>query len=262
MKEKNTRHSARVSRKSRSVARPLNRVLASLSAPDFARLRPSLEAVTLAYKQPLYDAEEPIQFVYFLDTGVASLVNVMRNGDAAEVGTIGNEGVVGLPIMFGDNVAPTSVYMQVRGTGHRMRAAVFWKEMERSQSLRLKALRYIHVFFNQVAQSAACAHFHSLDKRCCRWLLMTCDRMQEDDFPLTQEFLAMMLGVRRAGVSQAAGALQRQGLIRYGRGRVKIIDRNGLVKRACECYGIGKREFDRLLGTMIPTEPRSKAEAA
>jgi len=238
--------------KVRGIGRPLNRILASLSAVDFARLRPHLEKVDLAYKQPLYDADVPIKFVYFLDTGVASLVNVMRNGDAAEVGTIGNEGIVGLPVMFGDTVAPTSVYMQVRGAGHRISAPVFWKEMERSLSLRLMALRYIHVFFNQVAQSAACAHFHALDKRCCRWLLMTCDRMQEDDFPLTQEFLAMMLGVRRAGVTQAAGKLQRDGLIRYGRGRVRIIDRNGLVKRACECYGIGKRDFDRLLGSLPP----------
>lgn len=236
--------------KVKGIGRPLNRILASLSAVDFARLRPHLEKVDLAYKQPLYDADVPIKFVYFLDTGVASLVNVMRNGDAAEVGTIGNEGIVGLPVMFGDTVAPTSVYMQVRGAGHRISAPVFWKEMERSLSLRLMALRYIHVFFNQVAQSAACAHFHALDKRCCRWLLMTCDRMQEDDFPLTQEFLAMMLGVRRAGVTQAAGKLQRDGLIRYGRGRVRILDRNGLLKRACECYGIGKRDFDRLLGSL------------
>lgn len=252
MKKRTPRGAVKPSSIVKGAGRPLNRILASLSNLDFARLRPHLEIVDLAYKQPLYDADVPIAFVYFLDTGVASLVNVMRNGDAAEVGTIGNEGIVGLPVMFGDHVAPTSVYMQVRGRGHRIPAAIFWKEMERSQSLRLMALRYIHVFFNQVAQSAACAHFHALDKRCCRWLLMTCDRMQEDDFPLTQEFLAMMLGVRRSGVTQAAGKLQRDGLIRYGRGRVHILDRNGLVKRACECYGIGKRDFDRLLGSLRP----------
>lgn len=253
MTKRSPRVAAKLPPKAKVAARPLNRILASLSAVDFARLRPHLEMVSLAYKQPLYDAEKPIEFVYFLDTGVASLVNVMRNGDAAEVGTIGNEGIVGLPVMFGDHVAPTSVYRQVRGAGHRIPAATFWKEMERSQSLRLMALRYIHVFFNQVAQSAACAHFHALDKRCCRWLLMTCDRMQEDEFPLTQEFLAMMLGVRRAGVTQAAGKLQRDGLIRYGRGRVRILDRDRLEKRACECYGVGKRDFDRLLGTLRST---------
>jgi len=252
MAKRTPRVVVKLSTKVKGIGRPLNRILASLSTVDFARLRPHLEKIDLAYKQPLYDADVPIKFVYFLDTGVASLVNVMRNGDAAEVGTIGNEGIVGLPVMFGDTVAPTSVYMQVRGAGHRISAPVFWKEMERSLSLRLLVLRYIHVFFNQVAQSAACAHFHTLDKRCCRWLLMTCDRMQEDDFPLTQEFLAMMLGVRRAGVTQAAGKLQRDGLIHYGRGRVRIMDRNGLVKRACECYGIGKRDFDRLLGSLPP----------
>ncbi len=234
-----------------AVARSSNRVLASLDSADYARLRPHLKTVTLAYKQSLYEAQEPIKFVYFIETGVGSLVNVMRNGDAAEVGTIGNEGVVGLPIMLGDTRAPTSVYMQVPGAGQKMSASVFWKEMERSTSLRLKALRYAHAFFNQVAQSAACAHFHPLEQRCCRWLLMTRDRMQTDEFPLTQEFLAMMLGVRRAGVTVAAGALQRAGLIRYSRGRVTILDHRALVKQSCECYGISKREFDRLLGEVL-----------
>jgi CRP-like cAMP-binding protein len=234
-----------------AVERPSNRVLASLGSADAARLRPHLTAVTLKYRQPLYDAYEPIKFVYFIETGVGSLVNVLRNGDAAEVGTIGNEGIVGLPIMFGDTRAPTSVYMQVPGAGQRMKASVFWTEMERSPSLRIKALRYAHAFFNQVAQSAACAHFHPLEARCCRWLLMTHDRMHADEFPLTQEFLAMMLGVRRAGVTVAAGALQRAGLIRYARGRVTILDHAALVKQSCECYGISKREFDLLLGEVL-----------
>ena len=228
--------------------KPTNRVLGSLEAADLARLWPHLEATTLAYKEPLYDAYRPIKFVHFLETGVASLVNVMRNGDAAEVGTIGNEGVVGLPIMFGDSTAPTSVYMQVAGAGFRMKAGAFRVEMEQSPALRRQVLRYTHVFFNQVAQSAACAHFLPVEQRCCRWLLMTGDRMGTDDYHLTQEFLARMLGVRRAGVSVAAGALQNAGLITYARGHVRILDRAGLVKRCCECYGVGKREYDRLLG--------------
>jgi CRP-like cAMP-binding protein len=225
--------------------------LASLAAVDYARLRPHLKPVILKYKRPLYDAQTPITSVYFIETGVGSLVNVMRNGDAAEVGTIGNEGIVGLPIMFGDTVAPTSVYMQVPGTGLEMNAKIFKREMERSVSLRTKALRYAHAFFNQVAQSAACIHFHPLEKRCCRWLLMTQDRMQTDEFPLTQEFLAMMLGVRRSGVTVAAGVLQKAGLIRYARGKVTVIDREGLVRQSCECYGIGKQEFDLLLGKVL-----------
>ena len=173
-------------------------------------------------------ANKPIGFVYFIETGVGSLVNTMANGQAAEVGTIGNEGLVGLPLVFGDDRAPTSVYVQVPGAGLRIKAALLKKELARSASMRTVMLHYAHAFFNQVAQSAACNHFHSLEQRCCRWLLMTHDRMQSDEFLLTQEFLAMMLGVRRTGVTAAAGALQRAGLIRYKRGNVTIIDRRGL----------------------------------
>jgi CRP-like cAMP-binding protein len=129
-----------------------------------------------------------------------------------------------------------------------MKASLFKNELARSASMRAVMLRYTHAFFNQVAQSAACNHFHSLQQRCCRWLLMTHDRMQSDEFLLTQEFLAMMLGVQRTGVTAAAGALQRGGLIRYKRGTVTIIDRRRLMQRSCECYGVSKREFDRLLG--------------
>ena len=172
----------------------------------------------------------------------------MENGDAAEVGTIGNEGMVGVPIVLGDTAGPTSVYMQVAGVGMRMRAKPFLEEFQRSISMRASILHYVHSFFNQVAQSAACNTFHSLEQRCCRWLLMTRDRMESNEFSLTQEFLAMMLGVQRSGVTKAAGALKRDGLIRYAYGEVSILDEEGLVKRSCECYGITKREFDQLLG--------------
>jgi CRP-like cAMP-binding protein len=181
----------------------------------------------------------------------------MANGEAAEVGTIGNEGVVGLPLLFGDDRAPTSVYVQVPGAGLRMKAELFKKELARSATMRAVMHRYAHAMFNQVAQSAACNQFHSLEQRCCRWLLMTHDRMQSDEFLLTQEFLAMMLGVQRTGVTVAAGALQRTGLIRYRRGNVTIIDRKGLKDRSCECYGISKTEFDRLLGERAIRKLRS-----
>ena len=150
--------------------------------------------------------------------------------------------------MLGDDRAPTSVYIQVPGIGLRMKASLFKKELARSASMRAVMLHYAHAFFNQVAQSAACNQFHSIEQRCCRWMLMTHDRMQSDEFLLTQEFLAMMLGVQRTGITVAAGALQRAGLIRYKRGNVTIIDRHGLIRRSCECYGVSKREFDRLLG--------------
>ena len=227
---------------------PANRLLGLLPRRDYERLRPHLQPMPLDYRQSLYRAHKPIGFVYFIETGVGSLVNTMANGQAAEVGTIGNEGMVGLPLVLGDNRAPTSVYVQVPGSGLRMKATLFEKELERSASMRAVMLRYTHAFFNQVAQSAACNQFHSIQQRCCRWLLMTHDRMQSDHFLLTQEFLAMMLGVQRTGVTAAAGALQRAGLIRYNRGNVTIIDRRGLKQRSCECYGISKSEFDRLLG--------------
>ena len=233
----------------KKAAPPANRLLGLLPASDYERLRAHLHRIPLEYKQSLYRANKPLDFVYFIETGVGSLVHTMTNGQAAEVGTIGNEGVVGLPLVLGEDRAPTSVYVQVPGEGLQITAALFTRELARSATMRAVMLRYTHAFFNQVAQSAACNHFHSLEQRCCRWLLMTYDRMNCDEFLLTQEFLAMMLGVRRSGVSEAAAALQRQELIRYTRGNVTILDRRGLTRRACECYSVSKKEFDRLLSS-------------
>ncbi|MGE0736381.1 MAG: Crp/Fnr family transcriptional regulator [Alphaproteobacteria bacterium] len=227
---------------------PANRLLGLLTQSDYARLLPHLQRIPLEYRQSLYRANAAIGSVFFIETGVGSLVNTMANGDAAEVGTVGNEGVVGLPLVLGDSRAPTAVYVQVPGVGLKIKAALFNREMQRSASMRRVMLHYAHAFFNQVAQSAACNHFHDIRQRCCRWLLMTHDRMHSDDFLLTQEFLAMMLGVQRTGVTAAAGALQRAGLIRYNRGNVAILDRLGLERGSCECYGVSKMEFDRLLG--------------
>lgn len=235
-----------------------NRLLGLLSFKDYRRLKPHLRRVPLGYRQSLYRARQRLGYVYFIETGVGSLVNTMASGQGAEVGTIGNEGMVGLPLLLGGDRAPTSVYVQVPGTGLRMTAARFSAELARSASMRTVMLRYAHALFNQVAQSAACNHFHTLQQRCCRWMLMTHDRMQSDQFLLTQEFLAMMLGVQRTGVSAAAGALQRAGLIRYSRGIVTILDRRGLRQRACECYSVSKREFDRLLGEPPRRNARSR----
>jgi CRP-like cAMP-binding protein len=243
---------------SRKAAGPhANRLLGLLAPRDYERLRPHLQRIPLKYRQSLYRAHKPIGFVYFIEAGVGSLVNTMANGAAAEVGTIGNEGMVGLPLLLGDDRAPTSVYVQVPGAGLRMKAMLFEEELARSHSMRAVMLRYAHAFFNQVAQSAACNQFHSIQQRCCRWMLMTHDRMQSNGFLLTQEFLAMMLGVQRTGVSAAAGALQKAGLIRYSRGNVTIIDRRGLEGRSCECYGVSKREFDRLLGARALRKARA-----
>ena len=232
-----------------------NRLLAMLPREEYELLRAHLEPIDLGYRHSLYQASKPIGHVHFLETGVGSLVSTMKNGDASEVGTIGNEGFVGLPVIFGDVQAPTSVYMQVPGAGFKMAADLFLEAFEQSASLRAVLLRYAHAFFNQVAQSAACNHFHSLEQRCCRWLLMTYDRMHANEFMLTHEFLAMMLGVRRAGVTVAAGGLQRDGLITYKRGHITIASVEGLRERSCECYAVSKLAFDRLLGNAEELTP-------
>ena len=219
-----------------------------MSDSDYQRLRPHLSPIALDYKKSLYEASRPIERIYFPVDGVASLVITSSNGHSAEVGTIGSEGMVGLPVCLGDRDAPSSVYVQVPGTALEMSAGIFRAELEQSPTLHLVMLHYAHAFFNQVAQSAACAHLHRLEQRCCRWLLMTRDRMPSDDFLLTQEFLGMMLGVRRTSVTDVMGSLQKAGLIRYRRGHVTILDREALRHRACECYDISKGEFDRLLG--------------
>ena len=233
-----------------------NRLLSLLSDDDYELLRGDLSQVPLEYKKSLYEASLPIEHVYFPINGVASLVITMADGASAEVGTIGSEGMVGLPICLGDREAPSSVYVQVPGTALRLDAGVFRKEFERSGTLHQTIVRYAHAFFNQVAQSAACAHLHQVEQRCCRWLLMTRDRMPSGEFLLTHEFLGMMLAVRRTTVTDVMGGLQKAGLIRYRRGHVTILDQEGLRQRACECYEISKREFDRLLGD-TPLAPRT-----
>jgi CRP-like cAMP-binding protein len=228
--------------------RRTNRLLTLLSDGDYERLRPHFSRVVLDYAKVLYEAFRPIEHVYFPIDGVASLVITMVDGASAEVGTVGSEGLVGLPVCFGDSMAPSTMYMQVPGAGLRMDARVFRDELARSPTLEAVMLRYAHVFFNQVAQSGACAHLHRIDARCCRWLLMTHDRMPSDDFLLTQEFLGMMLGVQRTSVNLAMSGLQKAGFIRYMRGHVTILDRKALQDHACECYAISKLEFDGLLG--------------
>jgi CRP-like cAMP-binding protein len=225
-----------------------NRLLSLLSDDDYERLRPHLSQLVLDYRKSLYEASRPIEHIYFPVDGLASLVITMADGASAEVGTIGNEGVVGLPVCLGDRDAPSSVYVQVPGTALGIDARIFRGELERSPTLHLVMLRYAHAFFNQIAQNVACSHLHKVEQRCCRWLLMTRDRMPADDFLLTHEFLGMMLGVRRTTVTEVMGSLQKAGLIQYRRGHVTILDHEGLRRRACECYDISRLEFDRLLG--------------
>jgi len=225
-----------------------NRLLELLSKSDLDRIRPHLQQVPLNYRFELYRAGKPIPFVYFPVAGVASVVTTMADGSAAEVGTIGNEGIVGLPIILGDTVAPSEVYVQVPGMALRMPAGLLREAIDSSSTMRTVMLHYVHALFNQIAQSAACNSFHTIEQRCCRWLLMTHDRVQSNQFALTQEFLGMMLGARRTSITLAASHLKRQHLIRYSRGHVTVIDRPGLEQHSCECYAVSRREFDRLLG--------------
>jgi CRP-like cAMP-binding protein len=233
-----------------------NRLLSLLSDHDYERLRPHLSHVVFEYKKSLYEASRPIDRVYFPIDGVASLVLTTSDGSSVEVGTIGSEGLVGLPVCLGDREAPSSVYVQVPGTALQIDARMFRDQLSLNPALNLIMLRYAHAFFNQVAQSAACAHLHRVEQRCCRWLLMTRDRMPSGDFLLTHEFLGMMLGVRRTTVTDVMGSLQKAGLIRYRRGHVSILDHEALRQRACECYELSKLEFDRLLGD-TPVAPRT-----
>lgn len=233
-----------------------NRLLSLLPDHDYELLRQHLSPVVFEYRKSLYEASRPIEHVYFPIEGVASLVITTAEGASAEVGTIGSEGMVGLPVCLGAREAPSAVYVQVPGTALRMDAASFRNQLERTPTLNRTMQAYVHAFFNQVAQSAACAHLHRVEQRCCRWLLMTRDRMPSADFLLTYEFLGMMLGVRRTTVTDVMGALQKEGLLRYRRGHVTILDHEALRHRACECYDISKLEFDRLLGD-TPLAPRT-----
>jgi CRP-like cAMP-binding protein len=227
---------------------PRNRLLAALPPEALAQLWPSLEPVELPLRQVLHAPGEPITAVYFPETGYVSMLAYMEDGDAAEVGLIGHEGFVGLPVLLGADHDDLEAMVQSPGTVLRMDAQAFRKELERSPALHTLLLRYALVHHGQVARTAACNGRHHTDQRLARWLLMAHDRAKEDEFPMTHEFLGMMLGVRRAGITVAAGQLQKAGFIRYERGCIEVTDRPGLESVACECYGMVRRAQDQLLG--------------
>jgi len=224
-----------------------NRLLTGLPRQVRQRLAPDLEKVPLAFKQLLYDADQPIEHVFFPIGGVISLLITMEDRRIIEVGTIGNEGFVGTPLFLGADRSPTRVICQVPGEGFRLTASAFKRHVEQEDSLRDLIQRYTQAMVNQISQSVACNHLHSIEERMCRWLLMTHDRVGVDRFQLSQEFLSQMLGVRRPSVTIAAGMLQKAGLITYRRGMMTVLDRNGLEQGACECYRVVRNEFDRLL---------------
>jgi CRP-like cAMP-binding protein len=224
-----------------------NCLLGRLPAEDFRRLRPRLERVDLKPRSPLYEPRVPFRHVYFPEMGVGSIVTVLADGTETEVATVGQEGMLGLPAFLGAVLAPHKAFWQVPGTAWRLPVEALREEKQRGGALSETLSLYAQAFFSQLAQSATCNRRHQVQQRCVWWLLNAHDRVDGDAFDLKHEFLAQMLGVRRAGVTVAAGALRRAGLIRYARGRVEILDREGLEATCCECYWLVRGEFERLL---------------
>jgi CRP-like cAMP-binding protein len=229
-----------------------NFLLASLSVRELASVWPSLEQVTLVVRHPLFEPETPIRHVYFPETAVVSFVSELREGGIIEVGTAGCEGMAGLPIFLGEDRASVRAFIQVPGTALRMDAERFARLAGVAGPFHQTMMRYTLAFLTQVSQTAACNGAHLVEQRCARWLLMTHDRVEGDELSLTHEFLAAMLGVRRAGVTIAMHALQETGLVRQARGRVVVVDRAGLERVSCECYRTVRAHSERLLARASP----------
>lgn len=225
-----------------------NGLLAALSPADWAGLGPRLEAVELPFGRTVHAAGGPVDAVLFPESGMVSLLVALEGGEQVEAGLAGPEGLVGLPLVLGDSRSLHEARVQMEGTGLRIGAAAFRAEMDRSAPLRGAMLRYALAFHAQVALAAACNARHPIERRLARWLLAARDRAGGDEFAMTHEVMSLMLGVRRPGVTIAAGALQRAGLVRYVRGRVAVTDRPGLEAASCECYRIVRDEALRLAG--------------
>jgi CRP-like cAMP-binding protein len=228
--------------------RPIkNRLLAGLPPEDMAQLIQHLEPVKLPKKQILYEVGAPLEHIYFIEEGLASVLTTMEDGASSEVGMVGPEGVIGVSALLGGKTSAQHVVMQLPGKGHHIAAKRCKCVFDESPRVRAVMLRFIEDLLNLSSQTAGCNRLHSVEQRSSRWLLMASDRVSSNVLPLTQEFLAAMLGVRRSGVSEAASELQRSGLIRYRRGEITIIDRAGLEATACECYALDKQRVERLL---------------
>ncbi|HEX8706933.1 MAG TPA: Crp/Fnr family transcriptional regulator [Pyrinomonadaceae bacterium] len=223
-----------------------NRILSSLPAADYERLAPHLQPIEFSRSERLYLVEERIEYVYFPVGSMISLVSQMADGASIEVGVVGFEGMAGLPFLLGVERSPHETMAQIPGAAMRVSAEVLRAEFERGGALQKRLLRYTQSLLLMTSQLAACNRLHHVDERMARWLLMSYERCNCDELPLTQEFLAMMLGVRRSGVTETAVVLQTDGYINYRRGHISILDRKGLEDVACDCYDILKREFERV----------------
>jgi CRP-like cAMP-binding protein len=225
-----------------------NQILNTLTRDEYERLAVYLEPVNLSLGEVLCHPEQPIRHVYFPNRGTISLVSTFEDGGSVQVGMVGNEGMFGVCVFLGSISTPLLAIVQLPGDALRMRADVLKKEFKDCGQMQDLLLRYTQAFMTQIAQTAACNHAHSIEQRLVRWLLMCQDRSHSKDLALTHEFIASMLGTRRAGITQAAGQLQANGLIKYFRGQINILDRQGLEEVSCECYLIVKKEFARLIG--------------
>jgi CRP-like cAMP-binding protein len=228
-----------------------NHLLAALPDPDWQRWLPQLERVEMPLGQVLYESGGTLSHVYFPTTAIVSLLYVMENGASAEIAVVGNEGLVGIALFMGGDSTSSRAVVQSAGSGLRLKAQIVKEDFNRAGPVLHLLLRYTQALITQMAQTAVCNRHHSLDQQLCRWLLLSLDRLKGNELVMTQELIANMLGVRREGVTEGALKLQQAGLIRYARGHISILDRDGLEKRTCECYAVVKKEYDRLL----PQEP-------
>ncbi len=223
-----------------------NQLLAALPAPDYERIQPNLEPVPLPLGMALYEPGSRLGYVYFPTEGIVSLLYVMEDGASAEIAVTGSEGMVGISLFMGGESTPSRAVVQSAGNAYRLPAAALKKEFESGGELQHLLLRFTQALITQMAQTAVCNRHHSVEQQLCRWLLLSIDRLSSNELVMTQELIANMLGVRREGVTEAAGALQDAGLIRYSRGHITLLDRPGLERRVCECYAVVRRESDRL----------------
>jgi CRP-like cAMP-binding protein len=224
-----------------------NHLLSALPTADYDRIAPHLELVKMSLGDVLYESGGRLRHVYFPTTSIVSLLYVMEDGASAEIAIVGNEGILGIALFMGGDTTPSRAVVQSAGEGYRLRASMIKTEFERFGPTMNLLLRYTQALITQMAQTAVCNRHHSIDQQLCRWLLLSLDRLSSSQLVMTQELIANMLGVRREGVTVAAGNLQAAGLIRYQRGKITVLDRPALEARCCECYKVVKTEFDRLL---------------
>ena len=224
-----------------------NHLLASLADEEWRRWQPLLEPIEMPLGHVLYESGKTLSHVYFPTTSIVSLLYVLENGASAEIAVVGNEGVVGISLFMGGGSTPSRAVVQSAGHGFRLKANAMKDEFDRGGAVLHLLLRYTQALITQMSQTAVCNRHHSLDQQLCRWLLLSMDRLEGDQLVMTQELIANMLGVRREGVTKGATELQNDGLIKYNRGRITVLNRPGLEKRVCECYAVVKNEYDRLL---------------